>query len=140
MSNFSPLFSYNAIETGIVVDRLFSCYKIMSHAAYRGSYEYDLKARTKTLNAAVERFESLREDVTRDVATILWVTEEDHLVDTACISLIKRVSSPVVVEYLRVTAHWKGNPSIEMFHEQLTRFVRSITAQKTNGFDHARTL
>lgn len=140
MSNFSPLPGPNAIETNIVVDCLFSCYKIMSHAARRGSCDYDLKARTETLNRAIQRFEYMREDVTFDVAIILWLTEEDHLVDSVCISLINRVSYPVVAEFLRLTAQWKGNPSIEAFHERLTRFVRPITAQKTSGVDHARTV
>lgn len=140
MSNFSPLSDANAVESMLIVDRLFSCYKIMSHAAFRGLWSYDIKARTETLNAAIERFEGLREGVTFDVATILWVTEEDRLVDVACGRLCERVSHPVVLEYLRTSAHWKGNPSIEMFHERLARFVRSITAQKTLGTDHARTV
>lgn len=130
MSNYLPHSGSNAIEGMFIVDRLFSCYKIMSHAAFRGLRDYDIKARTETLNAAIERFEGLREGVTSDVATILGITGEDRLVDDACRTLCERVSYPVVSEYLRISAQWKGNPSIEAFHERLTRSVRSITAQE----------
>jgi len=138
MSNISfTLCLPDAVLTSVVLDHLGSCFVIAAHAPFRGSWAYDLRARTIVRSDAMKRFAELRDDVTSDVATILWRTEEDHLVDSALHSLVDRVSYPVVEEFLRLSAHWKGNPSLETFHERLTRFVRSITAQKTNGGDHA---
>ena len=140
MSNIKSHPSNRDLVNAFIMDSLASAFMVAAHIPFKGCVR-DLKARTETRSAALAEFWSLSDETLADVATIQWRREEDHLVETAVNALTSRLGWPAIEVFLRVSAHWRGNPVIGPFYERTARLARPITVQENREVDdHAGTV